>query len=39
MTPLGRMRRWYDVEVEAFRLMAPAEVVATDRIGPASGRP
>ena len=26
MTPLGRMRRWYDVELDAFRLMAP-EVV------------
>jgi len=26
MQPLGRMRRWYDVEVEAFRLMAPAVV-------------
>ena len=23
MTPLGRMRRWYDVELEAFRLVAP----------------
>jgi RimJ/RimL family protein N-acetyltransferase len=23
MTPLGRIRRWYDVELEAFRLMAP----------------
>jgi RimJ/RimL family protein N-acetyltransferase len=23
MTPLGRMRRWYDVELEAFRLTAP----------------
>ena len=23
MAPLGRMRRWYDVELEAFRLMAP----------------
>ncbi len=23
MVPLGRMRRWYDVELEAFRLMAP----------------
>jgi len=22
MTPLGRMRRWYDVELEAFRLVA-----------------
>jgi RimJ/RimL family protein N-acetyltransferase len=26
MAPLGRMRRWYDVELEAFRLMAPAVV-------------
>ena len=26
MMPLGRMRRWYDVELDAFRLMAP-EVV------------
>ena len=26
MEPLGRMRRWYDVELEAFRLMAPAVV-------------
>ena len=26
MTPLGRMTRWYDVELEAFRLMAPAMV-------------
>ena len=26
MEPLGRLRRWYDVELEAFRLMAP-EVV------------
>ncbi len=26
MQPLGRMRRWYDVEVEAFRLMAPTVV-------------
>jgi RimJ/RimL family protein N-acetyltransferase len=26
MQPLGRMRRWYDVELEAFRLMAPAVV-------------
>jgi RimJ/RimL family protein N-acetyltransferase len=26
MTPLGRFRRWYDVELEAFRLMAPAVV-------------
>ena len=23
MAPLGRIRRWYDVELEAFRLMAP----------------
>lgn len=23
MTPLGRMTRWYDVELEAFRLLAP----------------
>jgi RimJ/RimL family protein N-acetyltransferase len=26
MQPLGRMRRWYDVELEAFRLMAPSVV-------------
>jgi RimJ/RimL family protein N-acetyltransferase len=26
MAPLGRFRRWYDVELEAFRLMAPAVV-------------
>ena len=26
MTPLGRMTRWYDVELEAFRLMAPVVV-------------
>jgi RimJ/RimL family protein N-acetyltransferase len=26
MAPLGRMRRWYDVELEAFRLMAPGVV-------------
>jgi len=26
MTPLGRIRRWYDVELECFRLMAPAVV-------------
>jgi RimJ/RimL family protein N-acetyltransferase len=26
MQHLGRMRRWYDVELEAFRLMAPAVV-------------
>ena len=26
MAPLGRLRRWYDVELDAFRLMAP-EVV------------
>jgi RimJ/RimL family protein N-acetyltransferase len=26
MTPLGRFRRWYDVDLEAFRLMAPAVV-------------
>jgi len=26
MQPLGRFRRWYDVELEAFRLMAPAVV-------------
>ena len=26
MAPLGRMRRWYDVEREAFRLMAPVVV-------------
>jgi RimJ/RimL family protein N-acetyltransferase len=24
MAPLGRFRRWYDVELEAFRLMSPA---------------
>lgn len=26
MQPLGRMTRWYGVELEAFRLMAPVEV-------------
>jgi RimJ/RimL family protein N-acetyltransferase len=26
MTHLGRMRRWYDVDLEAFRLMAPPVV-------------
>ena len=26
MVPLGRMTRWYDVELEAFRLMAPVVV-------------
>ena len=26
MAPLGRMHRWYDVELEAFRLMAPPVV-------------
>jgi RimJ/RimL family protein N-acetyltransferase len=26
MQPLGRMRRWYDVELDAFRLMAPVVV-------------
>ena len=26
MEPLGRMTRWYDVELEAFRLVAPALV-------------
>lgn len=26
MTPLGRMRRWYDVDLEAFRLIAPPVV-------------
>ena len=26
MVPLGRLRRWYDVELEAFRLMAPPVV-------------
>ncbi|MGY1683473.1 GNAT family N-acetyltransferase [Geodermatophilus sp. SYSU D01176] len=26
MTPLGRMRRWYDVELDVFRLMAPVVV-------------
>ncbi|WP_104523878.1 GNAT family N-acetyltransferase [Blastococcus atacamensis] len=26
MAPLGRMRHWYDVELEAFRLMAPVVV-------------
>jgi RimJ/RimL family protein N-acetyltransferase len=25
MAPLGRIRRWYDVELEAFRLMAPED--------------
>jgi len=29
MAPLGRLRRWYDVELEAFRLMAPSVVVGT----------
>ena len=27
MRPLGRLRRWYDVELDAFRLIAPAVVV------------
>jgi RimJ/RimL family protein N-acetyltransferase len=27
MAPLGRIRRWYDVELEAFRLMAPELIV------------
>ncbi|MCV2489102.1 GNAT family N-acetyltransferase [Geodermatophilus sp. YIM 151500] len=26
MQPLGRMRRWYDVELDAYRLMAPVVV-------------
>jgi len=26
MTPLGRLRRWYDAELEAYRLMAPVVV-------------
>ena len=26
MLPLGRLRRWYDVELEAFRLLAPVVV-------------
>jgi hypothetical protein len=26
MSPLGRLRRWYGVELEAFRLMAPVVV-------------
>ena len=26
MEPLGRLRRWYDVELDAFRLMAPVVV-------------
>ena len=26
MAPLGRLRRWYDVELDAFRLMAPVVV-------------
>ena len=26
MAPIGRTRRWYDVELEAFRLMAPVVV-------------
>ena len=26
MQPLGRLRRWYDVELDAFRLMAPVVV-------------
>jgi RimJ/RimL family protein N-acetyltransferase len=26
MTALGRLRRWYDVDLEAFRLMAPVVV-------------
>jgi RimJ/RimL family protein N-acetyltransferase len=26
MAPLGRLSRWYDVELEAFRLMAPVVV-------------
>ncbi|WNV77749.1 GNAT family N-acetyltransferase [Geodermatophilus sp. DSM 44513] len=26
MTPLGRVRRWYDVELDAFRLLAPPVV-------------
>jgi RimJ/RimL family protein N-acetyltransferase len=39
MAPLGRLRRWYDVELEAFRLMAPTVVVGTARVEPVSGRP
>jgi RimJ/RimL family protein N-acetyltransferase len=34
MTPLGRVRRWYDVELDAFRLTAPAEVVSTEPVTP-----
>jgi RimJ/RimL family protein N-acetyltransferase len=26
MEPLGRLRRWYDVELEAFRIVAPPVV-------------
>lgn len=26
MVPIGRLRRWYDVELDAFRLMAPVVV-------------
>ena len=26
MEPIGRLRRWYDVELDAFRLMAPVVV-------------
>jgi RimJ/RimL family protein N-acetyltransferase len=26
MEPIGRLRRWYDVELDAFRLVAPAVV-------------
>jgi RimJ/RimL family protein N-acetyltransferase len=34
MTPLGRVRRWYDVDLDAFRLTAPAEVVSTVPVTP-----
>jgi hypothetical protein len=34
MTPLGRVRRWYDVDLDAFRLTAPAEVVSTVLVTP-----
>jgi RimJ/RimL family protein N-acetyltransferase len=26
MTPIGRLRRWYGVELDTFRLVAPAVV-------------
>src|SRR5438270_10535726 len=38
MAPLGRMRRWYGVDLEAFRLMAPTVVVGTARVTPARPR-